>query len=284
MTNLLVCIDGSAYADHICKNAAWVAKKLKANVNLLHVLRRGSDYTPNAEDHSGSIGLGARHDLMERLSKVDEERGKLDQQKGRLILQHGEEVLKQEGIKNINVIHRRGSLSETIKELEPENDMVFIGKRGEQANPASEFIGSNLEKVARIIHKPLFVVSKYERPMKRLLISYDGKDHAEKAIDYVATSPLFKGMDVHMIVVNQHDHEIRTAAAINKLNEAGIDVTLDVKTDEHADALIADYVSKNDIDLLVSGAYSHSKMRSMLFGSTTANLIKSCHVPFLLFR
>ena len=29
MTKLLVCIDGSTYADNLCTNAAWVAKQIE---------------------------------------------------------------------------------------------------------------------------------------------------------------------------------------------------------------------------------------------------------------
>ncbi len=64
--------------------------------------------------------------------------------------------------------------------------MIFIGNRREQANPDSEFLGSNLEKVARLIHKPLFVVSRFLRPIGRFAIAFDGKDNAKKAVDYAA--------------------------------------------------------------------------------------------------
>jgi len=165
MTKLLVCIDGSAYADNICANAAWVAKRLGAEIDLLHVLRRHSDYEAPGSDHTGSIGLGARSELLEELTKVDEERGRLDQEKGRIILEHGEKILREAGVEKINLLHRRGSLVETLQELESGVDMIFIGKRGEHANTESQFLGANLEKTARAIHKPLFVVSSVVRPI-----------------------------------------------------------------------------------------------------------------------
>ena len=85
MPKLLTCIDGSGYADSICAYAAWFAKHLDAEIDLLHVLRRHSDYQADS-NLSGSIGLGARSQLLEELTQVDEARGKLDQEKGKLIL------------------------------------------------------------------------------------------------------------------------------------------------------------------------------------------------------
>ncbi len=283
MTKLLVCIDGSAYADNITTNAAWAAKRLGAKVDLLHVLRRHSDYQAPHEDHTGAIGLGARSDLMAELTKVDEERGKLDQQKGRLILDHAKAELSKAQVTDVNLLHRRGSVAETIQELEADADMIFIGKRGEQANTESEFLGSNLEKVARSIHKPLFLVSRYMRPINKFLIAFDGKDNAQKAVDFACASPLLKGLECHIITVGQ-DQPKNTDTATAQLKEAGFTVNAHHESDGNVEDVIQAYVESNGMDLLLAGAYSHSRMLTMILGSTTAKLIKSCHVPVILFR
>ncbi|GJL78865.1 MAG: universal stress protein UspA [Nitrospinaceae bacterium] len=284
MTRLLVCIDGSAYADNLCANAAWVAKQINAEIDLLHVLRRPSDYQAPT-DHTGLIGLDARSDLLEELTRVDEERGRLDQKKGKIILEHGAKMLKEAGVETINLIHRRGSLVETIQEFEDSVDMVFMGKRGEHADMASAFLGANLEKVARAIHKPLFIVSSVVRPIKRFLIAYDGKDSVRKAIDYITKHPLLKkGLECHLLAVERAKGDIETSGAERKLRTAGFTVILKTEQNHHADQVISSYVVENKIDLLITGAYSHSRMHSLLLGSTTASLIKSCKVPLLLFR
>ena len=36
MAKILVCIDGSVYADNLCTHAAWVAKNINAEIDLLH--------------------------------------------------------------------------------------------------------------------------------------------------------------------------------------------------------------------------------------------------------
>ena len=284
MKKLLVCIDGSGYADNICQNAAWVAERLDAKINLLHVLPRHSDYAAPSDDHTGSIGLGARSDLLNELTKVDEERGRLEQEKGNIILEHGVETLKKLKIKSIDTLHRRGDLAETVQELEKDFDMVFIAKRGEQANRDSEFLGSNLEKVARAIHTPLFVVSSVVKPIKKFLIAYDGKDSIQKAINSLIESPLLKGLDCHLLSVQAHEGDVDISASVQKLKDAGYTVTANTQIGSHTDDVIASYVTNNDIDLLVAGAYSHSRLHGFILGSTTASLIKKCHIPLLMFR
>ena len=283
MAKLLVCIDGSAYADNICSNAAWAAKRMKADIDLLHVLRRSSDYQGPA-DHTGSIGIGARSNLLEELTKVDEERGRLDQEKGRIILEHGEKALKESGAKKINLIHRRGSLVKTIQELEEEADLIFVGKRGEHADVESAFLGSNLEKVARAVQKPLFIVSSELRPIKRFLIAYDGKDSVSNAIDYITSHALLKGLECHLLAVEHSEGDIDIEDAKTILESSGFKIIVKTEQSKNIDQTISAYVQENDIDLLVTGAYSHSHIRSILLGSTTASLIKSCKIPLLLFR
>jgi nucleotide-binding universal stress UspA family protein len=284
MAKILVCIDGSVYADNLCANAAWVAKHINAEIDLLHVLRRPSDYQAPT-DHTGLIGLEERSGLLEKLTQVDEERGRLDQKKGKLILEHGARVLKEAGVKTINSIHRRGSLVETIQEYEGSVEMIFMGKRGEHANVGSAFLGSNLEKVARAIHKPLFIASSIMRPIRRFLIAYDGKDSVHKAIDYITTQPWLKnGLECHLLGVERAKGDIKTLEVEQKLSQAGFEIRLKTEQSQHTDQAISSYVVENEIDLLVTGAYSHSRMRSLLLGSTTASLIKACKVPLLLFR
>jgi nucleotide-binding universal stress UspA family protein len=49
-------------------------------------------------------------------------------------------------------------------------------------------------------------------------------------------------------------------------------------------AVIASYVEDKDISLLVMGAYGHNRIRHLVIGSTTAQMLRSSHIPVLLFR
>ncbi len=280
---LLLCVDGSLYADNISIHATWAAKRLNADIDVLHILRRHSDYNAPASDHTGTLGLGARSKLMEDLVKVDEERAKLEQQKGRLILEHVAENLKEAGVENINKIHRRGDLGDTIQEFENDAALIFIGKRGEQADPEAALLGSNLEKVARLVSKPLFVVSRYMRPMKKFLIAHDGKDNANKIVDFVCESALLQGMECHILTIQESGLD-QTNDAVEKLQNAGYKVVCHAEKSKNVGDVIAGYVADEAIDLLLMGAYSHSRMRTMLLGSTTSKLLKSCRISMILMR
>jgi nucleotide-binding universal stress UspA family protein len=50
------------------------------------------------------------------------------------------------------------------------------------------------------------------------------------------------------------------------------------------DAAITEEVRAADADLVVIGAYGHSRIRHLVVGSTTASVIRGCLVPVLLVR
>ena len=52
----------------------------------------------------------------------------------------------------------------------------------------------------------------------------------------------------------------------------------------HPEAVIAREVGDRGIDLLVMGAYGHSRIRTMILGSTTTQVLRSCPIPVLLLR
>jgi nucleotide-binding universal stress UspA family protein len=44
------------------------------------------------------------------------------------------------------------------------------------------------------------------------------------------------------------------------------------------------YQADNSIDLMVMGAYGHSRIRQLLVGSTTRNMLNNTRTPLLLLR
>jgi nucleotide-binding universal stress UspA family protein len=47
---------------------------------------------------------------------------------------------------------------------------------------------------------------------------------------------------------------------------------------------IARYIDDHDISLLLLGAYGHRRIRHLVIGSTTVQLLRSCQIPVLLYR
>jgi nucleotide-binding universal stress UspA family protein len=281
---ILACVDGSVYTDSVLAHVAWAGNRLDAPVQVLHIQAPDSEYA-GPTDLSGSIGLGAKSSLLEKLTQMDEAKGKLEQQKGKLILEHAKEELAAAGVGSVTTLHRRGSLVETITELEPSSQLSVLGKRGEHADFASLHLGSNLERVVRAAHHPVLVTSRDFQPIKRFVIAYDGGPSTRRAVDFVTSSSLLRGLECHLLRIGADNKKNRAviAQADTQLTQAGFAVQALVQPGD-ADEVISAYVKDNGMNLLVMGAYGHSHIRTLIIGSTTSSMLRSCLIPVLMFR
>ncbi|WP_029040423.1 universal stress protein [Cucumibacter marinus] len=284
MTKILALLDGSVYAQSVCDYAGWAASRIKADVELLHLLgRRG---TPGAlDDLSGNIGLGARTALLEELAELDAQRAKLALKRGRAILEDAEKRLKTAGVTGVSSKLRNMDLVEAVNELEEDAELVVIGKRGEAADFAKLHLGSNLERVLRSSRRPVLVASRAFRPVENVLIAFDGGRSAMKAVDHIARDPLFQGLSCSLVMAGSEnsEHRRKMADAEAVLKAGGIEVHGEF-IPGNPETVIHDKVAADGIDLLVMGAYGHSRIRSFIIGSTTSEMIRSVTIPVMLFR
>ena len=284
VTKLIAMIDGSIYSRSVCDHAAWIASRTGSAVELLHVLGRRETASVPA-DLSGSIALGARSSLLEELTAHDEQRAKLAQKRGRAILDDAKAVLEGAGVGGVTTRLRFGDIVETAAAFETDAEMVVIGKRGEAADFARLHLGSNLERIVRSIRKPVFVASRAFNPIQRFLIAYDGGTSSLKAVDFVARSRLFEGLACRLLTVGPDTPESRRrlddAQAILKAGGHQVDAAV---VPGQPDTVIARIVEEESVDLLVMGAYGHSRIRNLIIGSTTSEMIRACKIPVALFR
>ncbi|MEE4109049.1 MAG: universal stress protein, partial [Halieaceae bacterium] len=68
-----------------------------------------------------------------------------------------------------------------------------------------------------------------------------------------------------------------------RLEAAGLAVEAELQPGD-AETVIAAKVREREIDMLIMGAFGHSVLRSLLFGSKTADLLRSSTIPTLLLR
>ncbi len=284
MSKITAFIDGSIYSQSVCQHAAWIAGRLNASVELLHLL--GRHETGSApSDLSGNIALGARSSLLKELSELDEQRARLAMKRGRAILEDGEAAVRAAGVEAVSGRLRHGDVVDTVAEVEADSDLLVIGKRGEAADFAKLHLGSNLERVVRASHKPVFVAARAFKPIEKVLVAYDGGASSIKAVDAISRSPLFAGLTVKLLMVGTDNTEARNrlAEAEAVLRGAGVAVQSEVVAGQ-PETVISERVESENFGLLVMGAYGHSRIRSLIIGSTTTEMLRSCKIPVMLFR
>ncbi len=284
MEKLIAFVDGSVYSQSVCDHAAWVAGRTGVAVELHHVLGRREGGSEKA-NLSGNITLGARTALLEELTDLDAQRAKLSQKIGRAILDDAQARLEEGGVKNVSVRLRSGDIIDTVNETEADAGLLVIGKRGEAADFAKLHLGSNLERVVRSSSKPVLVAARAFNPINKFMIAFDGGTSCMKAVDHVSRSPLFAGLSCRLLMVGADNAENRKALddARAMLEAGSYTVEADIVPGQ-PETVISEAVEREGIDLLVMGAYGHSRIRNLIIGSTTTEMVRSCKIPVILYR
>lgn len=281
---VMACVDQSRFADYVADYAAWAARRMDAPLEFLHVIDRhpeiGSD-----DDHSGAIGIDAQENLLTKLSAEDEARAKAAREQGRLFLNRLRERSVAAGVASVDVRQRHGNLEETLAEQESGVRLIVLGRRGESAEMTQRDLGRNVERVVRALHKPILTVTEGFREPQRVMIAFDGGSITRRGVEMVAGSPLFRGLPIHLLMSGKQSAEASKQLewAKTTLQAAQFEVNGALVPGD-TESIIAKTIREQSIDLLIMGAYSHSALRTMLFGSKTTDLLRSATIPTLLLR
>ena len=279
---IIACVDGSRSTTAVCQWSAWVAPRLDAPVKLLHTLEKPANTV--AGDLSGSIGLGSREELMVELIKLDEQRSRITQEQGKLLLAAAKDLfdseLPNDHAITIKTCLRHGNLVETLSDLEADTRLVIMGRQGEISSQVSQ-VGSQLENVVRVLHTPILVsVGEFNAPQK-IMFAYDGSETGKKVLERLTISPLFKGLSCDLVMVGGEYEQLISAQSL--LHNAGImTTTYQLKGD--VEAALKEHIQHHQIDLVIMGAYGHSRLRQFLLGSHTSRMLSQSPVSLLLLR
>ncbi|WP_319781390.1 universal stress protein [Oceanisphaera sp. IT1-181] len=281
-TNVIACIDGSRYANAVADAATWASLRLAAPLHLLHVPNKIP--APVPADLSGTIGLGSQEQLLAHLSELDAKQNKLSSERGRLLLEAIQAHVLKGGVL-ANPIQRHGDLLETLVEFAPSTRLVVLGRHGANSAADSPHLGSHVEAITRNLRCPILLTKDDFKAPQKVLLAFDGSASTRQAVTLLASSRLLAGLEVHIILVGEnsdaHQEQLKWASAL--LQQAEI-TTVSHILPGSVEETLAQYQAEQGIELMIMGAYGHSRIRQLLLGSTTLAMIKKAKVPLLILR
>lgn len=166
-------------------------------------------------------------------------------------------------------------------------DLTFVG----QPNPDEKgmaFQESLLDGVLFASGRPVYVVpyvGRIDVKTRKAVIAWDGGTKAVRAANDAI--PLLQGRsDAIVLVINPDDHHSAhgdnpgTKIAAH-LERHGIKTSVDCHTvkDVNPDTVILNYLADTGADLLIMGAYGHSRLREKAFGGTTNTILHQMTTP-----
>ncbi len=169
-------------------------------------------------------------------------------------------------------------------------DLIVMG----QPNPdvkGKAFQEALLDAVISQSGRPIYVmpyIGSYKAKPRKAVIAWDGSKKAVRAVN--DSIPLLQARDeVIVLVVNPKKRSDEYGGQqgenlVNHLERHGISATVAVREnpDLSVDTIIQNFISDSGADLLVMGAFGHSKLREKAFGGVTDSILHEMIVPVLM--
>ncbi len=285
MSTIFACIDGSSHASAVGDCASWASLRLnRAPVTFLHV--QPKDPSAPTTNLSGNIGIGSQEQLLAQLVALDTQRNKIATEHGRLLLEAAQSRALKVGVV-ANTLQRHGDLIPTLVDLQPNTRLLVMGRRGEDNATVYEQLGSHVEQAIRALHCPILITQgKFSAP-KKVMLAFDGSPTMRGAISLLADSSLLNGLELYLVSVGNErqaqQEQLNWARTL--LEDAEGEMRVYVHNLEgDAEQVLTAFIQQHKMDMLVMGAYGHSRIRRWLVGSITTTMLRASKVPLLILR
>ena len=277
--SILLCTDGSPAAEVAGDYAIWFARKLSASLRALYVTDIRILEGPWLADLSGAVGAQPYSAVLPQMEQIQKEKAAM------ILAAAGDRACKS----NVacETVHETGTLVQAILDQERQADLVVLGQHGEHAEWADGMLGSSIERVVRASVKPCLVTPEKFHEISHMLIAYDGSEESSKALRAgIALAPAL-GVKVTITMVAALGGEDAAAAVLEKAKQRalgnGVKAEVEVLHGDPEEEILQ-LRETLGADLIVMGAYGHTRIRELILGSTTSHVIRKATVPVLLVR
>ena len=285
MRTLLVPIDGSADSEALARSAFAIARENSAHVDALHV-------RPDPRDAVPLLGEGLSGDMIENMINAADTEAQTRADAARTLF---ETIAKAEGVTFVVGPGSESGVTTTWHDVSGREDEV-VAWRGRladlivMARPGED--ASAMRSLS--LHAALFetgcgvlALPPSPEPLlsaRKIAIAWNGTQPATRAV-HAALDILGRAKEVH--VLSCESERTDPSAAIEladylKWRSITASVHEFAPGDRHiADALL-DRAAEVNADLLVMGAYSHSRLLQTVLGGVTSIVLSDAKIPLLM--
>lgn len=167
------------------------------------------------------------------------------------------------------------------------SDLTLV-PQGLELGSASADLSMLPEELALTVGRPVVVVPRFgtfERIGRRALVAWNGSREATRAV-HDALPLLQRAEQVTVLSIDPEGDTERLPGGDIARHLARHGVTVRAATITGTDVAVGDlllsYAVDHDIDLIVMGAYGHTRLRELVLGGATRTLLRHMTVPVLM--
>ncbi|WP_273778906.1 universal stress protein [Acinetobacter sp. GSS19] len=277
MKRVIACIDSSPCINAIAEAAAWIASQTQRELVLLQIL----DYYPasyHLGEISGVIGFESNAMLLKELAELEQKQSELALDYSNNLLKHISELIQEKYGITASKIQEKGDFLEQSFHILQEDDIAVIGRVGDHSADRHKPIGTNVENFIRGAKSTVLTVGEKFTPPTRFIFAYEYSPTCQKMMKRIAQSDLLRQLQCHLLYVGDQPEVLNEPEQY--LRDAGLDVVLEYRYGDVAENIL-EYQREHSIQLIVLGAFSHSKIHQFFLGSIATTIFRNASVPLL---
>jgi len=273
--SILAAVDGSVYSNSVVRQSIQLAQKYGALLRFLTIV--------DIRIFKWAVYIGTDGFLpMIPTASYQKETQKILEEKAAEVLK---KCAQQASKIKIEFVTTKiiGSPVEVICEQARMVDLIIMGRRGEYAPWGRKQMGATLDGTVREANKPILVLPKEYRAIRKMMLAYDRSPQANHALQIAADFALRMKSPLIVLAADSdsmsgrktidealeylHPFELKLSAKVSK-GRAGEEILRACRTEE--------------VDLVIMGVHGHKRLRDALLGSTTEEVLRKIELPLLL--
>ena len=273
--SILLAVDGSQSAKASALVAAQVASAMHWGLHALYVV----DVTDVFDIYT---------DTSKELSELGEEM--LSEQKVRLFKEQGSLALAEiEGICQgmdvpLTTEISFGGIPEIVLKTSKGYNLLAIGRRGNRHKKEAKHLGSNFQQIAHHSHIPLLIGGddSVGQKLQRVLLAYDGSELSRKALNWAETlQSIFIGIIALSIEKENEKDHTWLADRHEEIIGSNLGQCEFIREEGHPGPMIVSTSSAKQADLILMGAYQHTRLLGWARHSVIDIVLRGTDLPVL---
>ena len=274
---ILIPTDGSPNSSIALEYCLSLASIFKAEIVGLNVVDIRSLEGPLMSDISGSLGFSPIQNYLPQFQQILD--GRSD-----TILELFKTSCFEKGV-SAKTKKMTGIIANIIADEARKADLVVISQHGEHEQWSSGLLGSTTESVVRKSPIPVLVTPASYRQFDNILVAYDGSIESSNALKCACAFFGKNCRNIKIVYIAQEEEKGRGLAA--EIAEIVTPYNLKyegVWLQGEAAKEILSFSHRTAMDIIVMGAFGHSRLHDLILGSTAAYIIRNATIPILLHR
>jgi nucleotide-binding universal stress UspA family protein len=273
--SILATVDGSVYSNSVVRQSIQLAQKYGALLRFLTIV--------DIRIFKWAVYIGADGFLpMIPTASYQKETQKVLEEKAEEVLKKCAQQARNAKVEFVST-KIAGSPVEVICEQARMVDLIIMGRRGEYAPWGRKQMGATLDGTVREANKPILVLPKEYRIIRKMMLAYDRSPQANHALQIAADFAL--RMKSPLIVLSADSDSMSGRKTIDEALEylRPFELKLSAKVRKgRAGEEILRACRTEEVDLVIMGVHGHKRLREALLGSTTEEVLRKIELPLLL--